>query len=148
MPSRLCFCGRTTPCVLHPRAPRHKTRRTPPPRGSAWRRVREVVLHRDGHRCRRCGSPATPFDPLHVHHLVPRSEGGSDDVSNLVTLCALCIRRWSASRTRPTRKRGGWSDPPVPAGRKRRKDEDRSRVPRVAFCCLGAVPPTSRGRQN
>ena len=60
MPTRLCTCGRRLPCALHPRAPRHKTRRTPPPRGSAWRRIREVVLYRDGHRCQRCRTPDTP----------------------------------------------------------------------------------------
>jgi len=27
---------------------------------------------------------------LHVHHVVPRSEGGTNDLSNLVTLCSRC----------------------------------------------------------
>lgn len=90
MPFRLCYCGRTTPCALHPRALRHKTRRTPPPRGSTWRRIRQVVLYRDGHRCQRCATPDTPGNRLHVHHVVARREGGTDTLSNLVTLCALC----------------------------------------------------------
>jgi 5-methylcytosine-specific restriction endonuclease McrA len=30
---------------------------------------------------------------LHVHHIVPRSEGGTDALSNLVTLCHVCHRK-------------------------------------------------------
>lgn len=36
--------------------------------------------------CVACGS----IDELHDHHLVPRSVGGSDDESNLITLCNPC----------------------------------------------------------
>lgn len=38
---------------------------------------------RDGHRCVICG-----FDSIvHGHHIQPRAGGGSDELSNLVTLC-------------------------------------------------------------
>ena len=30
---------------------------------------------------RHCGSPATALDPLHVHHVVPRSKGGTGTLS-------------------------------------------------------------------
>lgn len=36
--------------------------------------------------CVACGS----IGNLHQHHLVPRSAGGSDDKSNLITLCGSC----------------------------------------------------------
>ncbi len=36
--------------------------------------------------CVACGTP----DNLNQHHLVPRSLGGSDDESNLLTLCGPC----------------------------------------------------------
>jgi hypothetical protein len=36
--------------------------------------------------CVACGS----IDELHDHHLVPRSVGGSDDETNLITLCNSC----------------------------------------------------------
>ncbi len=47
------------------------------------------VFRRDGFRCRYCG--ATPVDrPLHVDHVIPVSDGGTDDDANLVTACAEC----------------------------------------------------------
>lgn len=50
---------------------------------------RELVLKRDGFRCRQCGVRCERLD-ADVHHLIPRSLGGSDDPSNLVTLCDGC----------------------------------------------------------
>jgi 5-methylcytosine-specific restriction endonuclease McrA len=50
--------------------------------------VRRRVLARDGHRCATpgCGSTGS----LEIHHRVPVSSGGSNDPSNLVTLCRSC----------------------------------------------------------
>lgn len=61
-------------------------------RGSTrqWRKTRERILERDGHRCtaiengRRC--PETTN--LHVDHITPKASGGTDDDENLTTLCA------------------------------------------------------------
>lgn len=50
---------------------------------------RDVVLSRDGYQCRECGVLCWRED-ADVHHLIPRSLGGSDDPSNLVTLCDGC----------------------------------------------------------
>ena len=44
------------------------------------------IMERDGWRCLVPG--CTSRRSLHVHHLVPRSEGGGDEESNLITLCA------------------------------------------------------------
>jgi 5-methylcytosine-specific restriction endonuclease McrA len=49
--------------------------------------IRKRVLERDGWRCRDCGS----VNKLQVHHLKPRSGLGSDTMTNLITLCALCL---------------------------------------------------------
>ena len=46
--------------------------------------VREYVLQRDGRTCQYCG---TRKGRIEVDHVVPRSENGSDRVSNLVTSC-------------------------------------------------------------
>jgi 5-methylcytosine-specific restriction endonuclease McrA len=46
--------------------------------------IRQMVYARDGHRCRWCGSPFR----LQVDHMIPRSRGGPDDLSNYQTLCA------------------------------------------------------------
>jgi len=52
--------------------------------------VRAAVMERDGHRCRAEGCSSTGF--LEVHHVVPRSEGGSNKPENLITLCSRCHR--------------------------------------------------------
>lgn len=51
-----------------------------------WDLVRRQVLTRDGNTCVDCGIS----EELHVHHLIPRSAGGPDVPSNMVTLCAGC----------------------------------------------------------
>jgi hypothetical protein len=52
--------------------------------------IRYDVLKRD-RRCRLCG--AGPDDAqLQVDHIVPRSKGGSNEMSNLQVLCAICNR--------------------------------------------------------
>ncbi len=53
---------------------------------------RRIVLHRDGYRCRWCGSP---YD-LELDHIVPFSKGGACDLSNLQTLCSTCNKRKGA----------------------------------------------------
>jgi hypothetical protein len=62
-----------------------------------WRQARADrfrILHRDKFSCRYCGSrPGS--DLLEVDHLVPRSRGGSDNESNLVTACKTCNGRKS-----------------------------------------------------
>jgi len=48
--------------------------------------IRNQVLLRDGFRCQECGFKYK----LEVHHIIPRSQGGSNDPSNLITLCKKC----------------------------------------------------------
>jgi N6-L-threonylcarbamoyladenine synthase len=51
--------------------------------------VRAYVLHRDGHICQHCkGCSKEPR--LNVHHILQRSQGGSDRPDNLITLCKSC----------------------------------------------------------
>jgi ATP-dependent DNA helicase RecQ len=54
-----------------------------------WRRTRESILRRDGFKCVECRKPCSP-DEVDIHHLLPRSAGGSDDPSNLIALCDGC----------------------------------------------------------
>lgn len=52
-------------------------------------RLRFQILARDGFRCCYCG--ATPKQAqLHVDHVHPRSHGGTNEPSNLVTACTDC----------------------------------------------------------
>ena len=45
------------------------------------------VLHRDGYKCQNCGKVKCK---LEVHHIIFRSNGGSDEPENLITLCNDC----------------------------------------------------------
>lgn len=46
-------------------------------------KLRRRVKNRDGNRCMICST----HQRLHVHHVHYRSEGGSDETHNLITLC-------------------------------------------------------------
>jgi len=54
-----------------------------------WANIREAVLRRDDYKCLECGKPCRSAE-ADVHHLLPRSAGGADEPSNLVTLCDGC----------------------------------------------------------
>src|SRR5262249_19486202 len=54
-----------------------------------WREIRVQILNRDNFRCVSCSTPVKSED-ADIHHLLPKSMGGSDDLSNLVTLCDGC----------------------------------------------------------
>ena len=56
---------------------------------SSWYRVRWAILLRDDFTCRYCGQFA-PNVMLHVDHIRPVTEGGTDDHSNLITACTAC----------------------------------------------------------
>lgn len=53
------------------------------------KRLRYMVLRRDGFACQYCGAKA-PDVRLHVDHIVPLARGGTDDIRNLRTACADC----------------------------------------------------------
>lgn len=53
--------------------------------GIDWEQLREMVLSRDGHECQEADGNCD--GPLQIHHHVPLSKGGTNDVDNLVTLC-------------------------------------------------------------
>ena len=54
-----------------------------------FEKIRPSILERDGNRCRFFSLEVkTPHDrALHVHHIQPRSRGGTNLPSNLITLC-------------------------------------------------------------
>jgi 5-methylcytosine-specific restriction endonuclease McrA len=51
--------------------------------------LKAQVLQRDAWKCQCCGTASN----LHVHHIPHRSHMGSDELSNLITLCASCHQR-------------------------------------------------------
>jgi hypothetical protein len=56
-----------------------------------WIALARQIRKRDNFTCQRCGKNG-PNDggELHVHHIRPRGIGGSNDPSNLITLCSDC----------------------------------------------------------
>jgi len=52
-----------------------------------WRKRRDRVLERDGHKCTYCGATDVP---LVCDHVIPRGRGGSDQMDNLVAACDPC----------------------------------------------------------
>ena len=51
--------------------------------------IRYNVLRRAKHRCELCGGHEEQV-ALHVDHIIPRSKGGTDDISNFQALCMTC----------------------------------------------------------
>lgn len=49
--------------------------------------IRAYILQRDSYKCKQCN---TKKGVMEVHHIIFRSEGGSDDPENLITLCHNC----------------------------------------------------------
>lgn len=60
---------------------------TPPPSESL---KNELYFERADRRCEWCEEQ---IDQPEVHHITPRSEGGSNDRSNLIVLCPTCHRK-------------------------------------------------------
>lgn len=72
-----------------------------------WEEIRARVIARDGSRCTvgwLLGGACT--ETLHVHHLIPREEGGSDEESNLITTCDRHHPQVEAIRREVLRRRG------------------------------------------
>ena len=64
--------------VYHPK--------TEEPASVEWKAIAKVVKARDKHTCQSCKVKIG----LGVHHILPRSEGGTDYPPNLITLCRNC----------------------------------------------------------
>jgi 5-methylcytosine-specific restriction endonuclease McrA len=56
-------------------------------RSNRWRRVRMVVLKRDGFKCAKCSTAKN----LHVHHITYKRLG-DEDLDDLISLCGRCHR--------------------------------------------------------
>lgn len=80
-------------CASHARRPwAQKHSRHERGYNSMWVRLRRQVLMEEAY-CALCGSPDNPT----VDHIIPKSQGGTDDRANLRRLCRLC-QQCKASR--------------------------------------------------
>ena len=52
-----------------------------------WTQIRRRVIENAGFRCEICGKQSAYF---HIDHIIPRSKGGTNDLSNLRCLCPNC----------------------------------------------------------
>ncbi|QLH74114.1 MAG: HNH endonuclease [Methanomassiliicoccales archaeon] len=67
-----------------------------------WNKIKKAILRRDRYTCQECGRThreRTEKDKgtivLEVHHIVPRSLGGTDHPGNLKSLCKQCHRKYT-----------------------------------------------------
>ena len=71
--------------------PMRRRRRMP---HEIWRAsVRRRVWERDGHQCQGpycVGAPPLPLEAVHIDHITPLSKGGTNELTNLRTLCRRC----------------------------------------------------------
>lgn len=56
--------------------------------------VRQYVFQRDNHQCKGCGQTAKET-ALQIDHIIPIARGGTNDISNLQSLCKACNQRKS-----------------------------------------------------
>jgi len=58
----------------------------------SWLKIRITIFDRDGFTCKYCGrSPMKNENViLHVDHKIPKTNGGTNELSNLITACAEC----------------------------------------------------------
>ena len=52
--------------------------------------LREAVFTRDNYTCQCCGKMVNDGVILHVHHIIYRSQGGTNRMGNLITVCEKC----------------------------------------------------------
>jgi len=62
--------------------------------------TRAMVLNRDGYICQCCKGKHKD-SKLEVHHIIFRSHGGSDEESNLITLCHTCHKDLHSGKINP-----------------------------------------------
>nr|WP_136252865.1 HNH endonuclease [Ningiella ruwaisensis] len=64
--------------------------------GWEWRKLRKIVLERDNHLCQICLKKGKAVTGNQCDHIIPKSRGGTDSLSNLQILCVDCHRKKTA----------------------------------------------------
>ncbi len=62
--------------------------------------TKAMVLNRDGYKCQCCKGKHKD-SKLEVHHIIFRSQGGSDEADNLITLCHTCHKALHEGKISP-----------------------------------------------
>ena len=58
--------------------------------GTAWDKLRKVIMQRDKGLCQPCLRCGRPEKAAQVDHIIPKAHGGSDDPSNCEAICVPC----------------------------------------------------------
>jgi 5-methylcytosine-specific restriction endonuclease McrA len=53
------------------------------------RRLRNIIIERDGQRCVYCGVDLE-LNEIHIDHVIPESKGGPTNIQNLQVTCRKC----------------------------------------------------------
>jgi len=54
---------------------------------TSWKTARILTLWRDDCQCRVCHETYHRENSVEVHHIIPRKDGGTHNLTNLITLC-------------------------------------------------------------
>ena len=84
--------------------------------GARWDKLRKLAMGRDDWLCQPCKREGKATPAREVDHIIPKSQGGTDDLSNLQGICPDCHKAKTAQesadaqgrRTRPTIGADGW----------------------------------------
>jgi 5-methylcytosine-specific restriction protein A len=63
--------------------------------GSAWRKLRNRIMQRDNELCQVCIKRNLLTKAREVDHILSKADGGTDDESNLQSICLACHSRKS-----------------------------------------------------
>lgn len=61
--------------------------------GSAWNKLRTIVMMRDFQICQPCTRNNRVTLATEVDHIIPKAKGGTDDLSNLQAICEDCHKK-------------------------------------------------------
>lgn len=80
--------------------------------GTAWDKIRIIVLRRDKGLCQECLHHNRTELATQVDHKTPKAKGGTDELDNLQALCGSCHEAKTAAdngrRARQTIGPDGW----------------------------------------
>ncbi len=78
--------------------------------GVEWQKLRDAVMRRDGGLCVPCLDLGLETRATSVDHIRPKSQGGTDDMTNLQAICHRChARKTRADRKEPAKRVNGCS---------------------------------------
>lgn len=73
--------------------------------GWKWSALRKKILERDNFLCQSCLKKGIAIEAEHVDHIKPKYLGGTDEPSNLQSLCVCCHKEKTASESRSARSK-------------------------------------------